>query len=494
MLKKSVPEAALLLMLVLNSSAWATVHVELACVAATSPPVNTALAYHGPAFEAAVAEANRLYRGLFEFTLSFMTGNGTSSVYENISVADEALPMHTADWYYRSRRTFPNGILAFITPGMASSTDILQLTANWGILFVSTVGSRESSTTLPSPIYLGAAYVSTSDIGRMVIEFLQLFNWTTAFVVVDSNAPPVYKTMAVQAEKYASGTAIRILKRTISLDLRPSYLAVLDEFVTMSRILVFLGRAEKLRKLLVEASVRNMTAGDFVYLWDEPYPYPPSYGNLSWSLPNDTDNSVAREAFRSLFVLGPYDLDESSASSLITGQLLLDQLRTRALQTYRVPAGTPFTLPVRDVLTSYSTVLILAQVLNESLHEDRLNCVSDAHWFLQQFLNRTFTIPGGFKVYVDPTGTRRVPLGLSHFAGPIPVRQIIYAQSSDDGFLMGQVGRVIPGRGSWPEKVWPPPSEPFCGHSGNRPTCNSASGLIHVKQQANHDKIESNLI
>ncbi|OWA53858.1 hypothetical protein BV898_18278 [Hypsibius exemplaris] len=52
--------------------------------------------------------------------------------------------------------------------------------------------------------------------------------------------------------------------------------------------------------------------------------------------------------------------------------------------------------PIRDVLSSYAGIFMLAQVLNETLATYDEGRLQDGKWLSERFLNRTFVAPGGF--------------------------------------------------------------------------------------------------
>ena len=103
--------AATLLVAVLQiTQIQSIIQVEIACPGFTSlDGGNGALVYHVPAYEAAVNDANRLYMGIFNFSLTLIQDDW-STVEDNIAEL-------VAKWYYAKNRN--SGIVtAIIAPGI----------------------------------------------------------------------------------------------------------------------------------------------------------------------------------------------------------------------------------------------------------------------------------------------------------------------------------------------------------------------------------------
>ena len=92
------------------------IEVEIVCPGVIAPRSgNAALAYHGPAFEAGVELVNKLYSGIFNFTLTFVMGDERAIGDNGSSLREESANV-MAQWYYRRHRN-PESLFAIITPG-----------------------------------------------------------------------------------------------------------------------------------------------------------------------------------------------------------------------------------------------------------------------------------------------------------------------------------------------------------------------------------------
>ena len=86
------------------------IQVEIVCPGFTSlDGGNGALVYHVPAYEAAVKDANRLYMGIFNFSLTLIMDDW-STVEDNIAEL-------VAKWYYARNRN-SDIVTAVIAPGI----------------------------------------------------------------------------------------------------------------------------------------------------------------------------------------------------------------------------------------------------------------------------------------------------------------------------------------------------------------------------------------
>ncbi|OQV20906.1 hypothetical protein BV898_04981 [Hypsibius exemplaris] len=410
------------------------------CPGFFNPSSNAALAFHAPAFDAAISDLNRIYSGAFNFTLTY--------------IIDAAKP---------------SGVSAIITPGGVDITNVMQLTASWNILYISTLASDKSEYRLPAPAVLGTTYISLPSIGMAFTNCLALNKWSTALIVIDSDSPPFYRLIAREID---GGVSSLIHKYSIASRTRETFRDVLSYFRTISRVLFFLGRADLLRRLLIEASSLNMTNGEFVYVYTEPYPRFNGFGVLSWQYGDDHDKA-AREAFGSLLIIHPLTaLSDISEKAVQYGS----RFRKSANCNYNISYAA-VDQPIREVLTSYSTVSMFAQVLNETLHQTGTLSLHDGRQLSRRFLNRTFQ-DGLVELVMDEDGARRVILAVSHYAGANRSEEQPFAVQSKELHFKLQIVRDI--SDSWPGSVWPPPNEPRCGYNDEKAVCHQVSGLSHI--------------
>ena len=91
------------------------IQVEIASIGYVDPKGgNGALAYHVPAYEAAINDSNRIYACTFNFSLTVVTGDRTKIV-ATPQLTDNAMDI-LAEWYYGKGRTL-DSVAVIITPG-----------------------------------------------------------------------------------------------------------------------------------------------------------------------------------------------------------------------------------------------------------------------------------------------------------------------------------------------------------------------------------------
>ena len=115
---------ALLLGLSLHppQTSQAVISVEIACPGFVDPSGgNGALAYHAPAYEAAIDDSNRLYIGIFNFSLVLITGD-RSKILVTADMEDNASDL-IAKWYYAKDRD-RDSVVAIIAPGDVLDTSL----------------------------------------------------------------------------------------------------------------------------------------------------------------------------------------------------------------------------------------------------------------------------------------------------------------------------------------------------------------------------------
>ncbi|OQV14512.1 hypothetical protein BV898_11234 [Hypsibius exemplaris] len=183
--------------------------VEIACPIFTSTfGGNGALPFHGPAFEAAVKECNRIYAGVFNFTITFITAATVEETIDNFAG-------NIARWHFDPKRS--SDIDAIISPGSMDPTLIHQLTSHWNILCLSTTVARKSEYNLrPATTMIAATFVSLPSIATTLTTLLSSHGWITVFLVIDRGSTPAYYSIADELDRTNKTVPrIRYLKRNI---------------------------------------------------------------------------------------------------------------------------------------------------------------------------------------------------------------------------------------------------------------------------------------
>ncbi|OQV12551.1 hypothetical protein BV898_13194 [Hypsibius exemplaris] len=461
------------------------IHVDIACPGYINISIaQSALGYNGPAFEAAVAESNKRYAGVFNFTLSFLTDD--RKVRDGFDFTAESLELITS-WYYKRYEGSTDKVLrVIISPGSIDGTNVQQLMANWGIMSILTSGSTISDYKLPAPLILRFSYTSLAPIAVNFIDILRMFNWTTVFLVTDYGASEgMFAYLAAEFIQIVASINAATERKLLTLHQRrvtsgrpipfqTQLVTVLTEFQSTSRVMIFLGRGEFLRQLLLTAHRLSMTTGEFAYLAYESTPILRAEANVTWQK-GDGDDLAARDAFESLLLV---HLNEEERQRLESPKVvaLTEWTRQRSREEFNITLSYN-QMPVPGVISAYRGVEIFAQVLNESRHQHGIASLYDGFTLSRAFLNRSF--PGDLsEVFLDQSGTRRVEYVLSYFAaGRGHRRQVFLRQRKEDNFAMQIVGKIAD---FWPGSEWPPRNEPLCGYRNEKPICFKGNSFLQT--------------
>ncbi|OQV17198.1 hypothetical protein BV898_08691 [Hypsibius exemplaris] len=405
MAKRMISMYATICFLLNNASSSDVVHIEIACPGFTDLSTAISLGYHGAAFEAAVNESNAIYAGIFNFTLTFLVE--PEKIRDGPALEPESV-VWIAKWYYASLKTSPDSVRAIVTPGSIDNTNVQQLMANWNIMAIITSASSKSQYKLPSPLAIDLSFTSMESAAVTFMDTLQLYNWTTVFLVVDTNSLPVFASVGMEITKAVNnmngdGKSKRrtILERRVSSRnsslFREQLNTLLTEFRKSSRVMIFLARGDFLREMLLIANRFNMTNGEFVYLSFETTPVMNFPSNVTWQYGKEDD-----------------------------------------------------------------------KILNASRREYGLDSLFNGYNLSRMFLNRTF--PGDLSdIFIDSNGNRRVELVVSYFPDEKGSARMVYLQQvKENGFKLFALQNIS---SSWPNGMWPPPNEPKCGYADEKSAC-----------------------
>ncbi|OWA54301.1 hypothetical protein BV898_18709 [Hypsibius exemplaris] len=216
-------------------------------------------------------------------------------------------------------------------------------------------------------------------------------------------------------------SSLLIYKRNVVCKDVLSYDVLLSEIRAVTRVVFFLGRQDYLRRFLIEASIHNMTNGEYVYICSEAYQLPTDTGNLSWAHrdPND-EITRAQQALGSVLMVHPYNPLFNASHK---GYQLAERFQEKANCMLNLSRST-YDQPVRDalILASYSTVGFFAQVLNETLHSDGIELLRDGRAISSKFLQRLYQ-DGYSEIYMEESGIRHTRLMVSHFIKNTGIRE-----------------------------------------------------------------------
>ncbi|OWA51264.1 hypothetical protein BV898_15756 [Hypsibius exemplaris] len=448
------------------------IQVEIACPGFFSLVNDLSLGYHGAAFDAALTKSNVLYNGVFNFTLTVLLD--PVKIRDGLTLDAESVNLIAA-WYYR-RRDVSDIVRVIITPGSIDSTNVQQLMASWNIFSMITSEGSKSRYNLRAPLLIGLSFTGIEYIAITFVDTLRLFNWTSVFLVADSDSLPMFSYVGSEIIKAVidvnSETAqtkrITIVERRVAsrnaATFKQQLTIVLREFRGSSRVMIFLARGDVVRALMMTAHSTNMTNGDFVHLAFEVTPILNRESNITWQQGAE-DDEAARKAFRSLLLIHAREEERQTLNSLVV-QKLEKTVRDHSQQLFNVTYSAA-QHPLAGMISAYRSIEIFAQVLNDSRSQRGVSSIFDGYNLSRMFLNRSFESDLS-DIFIDGTGNRRVELAVTYFAADKGGSR----QARNTAFRLFEVHSIFP---SWLDGKWPPPNEPRCGYTDLKFDCLQAA-------------------
>ncbi|XP_055351769.1 atrial natriuretic peptide receptor 2-like [Paramacrobiotus metropolitanus] len=410
-------------------------------------------AYSAPAMDVAVQDAMRLYNRTLNMEITYLDNRGMRDCNGVTALSEPLL----AEWYYKQR--ISGNVNALIVPGCVTDNTIGHLVSNWDMLLITTASSNgNAQDVIKRPTWITTAFISTGAYIEVYLDLLHMFQWRSVMVITDRDSPPVYGAVARKVIAGISGilgysvSQKEIFTRDNATMLR--FPTLLRDFSRISRVMLIFGRGPVVRNLLISAGKLNMTNGEYVYVAMEPFRNR-LYGRMDWQY-NDTDDPMAREAFRSLLLVQPADslIPQPEKNRRFSVQVL-NRSETAYNNSYQLK-DQPFPI----IAAGYSAVMALAQVLNNLVVGLPGFDFSKGALIAQEFLGRSFPTRAE-DVYFNEAGERRTDMVVSYCNGSESFTPILIKRKAEDHLLA--INNV-----TWPNGVWPPPNEPKCGYFGQK--------------------------
>ncbi|OWA50154.1 hypothetical protein BV898_14679 [Hypsibius exemplaris] len=171
----------------------------------------------------------------------------------------------------------------------------------------------------------------------------------------------------------------------------------------------------------------------------------------------------ARKAFQSVLLVQSAESNDDETSnktnSFASTKNLALEFRRRSLAKYNATyaPGNDWTTTILD---SYTDVLLIGQVLNETWANGQN--ITNGRGLADRFLNRTFLTPESGSVLFDANGVRQALLTIAHYDAVHDIRQPFLVRSNSGRQFLRRIGKDI----DWPGGQFPPPSVPVCGFRG----------------------------
>ncbi|OQV14010.1 putative Atrial natriuretic peptide receptor 3 [Hypsibius exemplaris] len=408
----------------------------------------------------------KLYAGVFNLSHTFLVEPGLTDCDQ---FRDE---VSNTVGRYVNQRNGPPSLTAFLGTGCHEAVVTNDLAREWNYLMITSVAAeRSTSDRVLSPTWISTTISSMENYLHLYLNLLREYRWTSIFIALDQNSLPLFPAVAdtLYGALYAS-SHFSVTKWTFNSAKMVSedYQAILEKFRRVSRICLFLGHGEPLRQLLIQAQVRNMTNGEFVYIGLEIFRDSSAFGSYSWKYGDDNDK-VTRQAYRSLLMLGM--LEEE-----LTASLDVPVNTWPCLSRERYNLTDPYYHKVNPYLIGlYESFMIFGMVLNETLSSGllRIDELSGKR-LADRILNRTFVTDLG-KLYIDGSGLRRVDLAVSDLNFATGEWEVVALQRGE-GWDWRLLRTIDWGNGS-PD---PPPNRPFCGYLNDDPKCFTEGGVANT--------------
>ncbi|OQV13358.1 hypothetical protein BV898_12393 [Hypsibius exemplaris] len=228
------------------------INVEIASIGHIYPDNSVCLPYVGPAQDIALEAINEQYDHLFNFSITYIFDRKLKSC---VDVADNAADL-VSRWYYKKRSA--NSIPALVFPSCTDTETyaVNQLAASHNLLMITGVATHYVlMNKTQSPTFLTVGHSSSSSYLQFYRAVIPLFNWRSVFIlaVQYTGAGLSYVNIARTAVRAISSLPHQMLTvKFISEVFTATRLQqVLEQFRSISRVMLCFGRAEVVRALLI---------------------------------------------------------------------------------------------------------------------------------------------------------------------------------------------------------------------------------------------------
>ncbi|GAV02926.1 hypothetical protein RvY_13429 [Ramazzottius varieornatus] len=420
--------------------------------------------YLSPTFDAAAERFRARYNGTFYLKHTHLIDPNVTNCVELVAQSEFLL----AEWYHRKRSKAD--IYVFLSPVCSEMEAVNHLLANWDILMISTQGTDPTilHNKLLSPTWITTSPIPRSPALQVFTTILTRFQWRNIYLVHDTSSGSGYALVLGFLLKALQAKSFEVVTASVSSRRSTDFSAELRLFQRVSRVLIFLGHGEPFRQLMIQASRLNMTNGEYVYVTYSHFKFR-DLGVLSWEY-DDQDDIVAREAFRSVLIVGPdqsiYALpDGTSMSDLNTGYV------SALNRTYPVKE-----LPLPFVSSVFTAFAILGRVLNESLTANPDMNLTSGTSLAKKFMSRTFDLTFT-SVFFDHIGQRLIREELTDMNQTTGQFQAVFRLEYTDPQTLVEIGPIDWG-GPPASSGIVPLNEPACGFLGDRGNC-SLRGTVY---------------
>ncbi|OQV14578.1 putative Atrial natriuretic peptide receptor 3 [Hypsibius exemplaris] len=437
--------------------ARAALNVQILAPGFVNTPMPSTITLCGPAFATGVDYLNRIYAPDMNVTLAYVYDSNFGNC---ASFTDETVNM-VSRWLYEKRD--PKSLTVIITPSCAMDPIVMmQVATQWNILLItSTQSDLMMRNKVLAPTWITTNVYPAQHYGTAMLSLMQTHKWTSIFVAEEDGPLAFYNSVGSIVKRDLQANNIQhVYFKYKAGDSALDFGQFLREFHRKSRVMIFLGPAESLRILLIQAHSRDMANHEFVYIAFTPFPYK-RYGTFTWNK-GDDDDSIVRQAYRSVLLFMAIDLSQDTSANLTSMTAVWTALyRSDPFYRNQDMQDDP---PVPFLAGTQAALEMLAQVLNETLTTDPTFDLQNGAALAQQFWNRTFDTTTG-RVSLDQYGDRFPITSLSSFDGS--KLEVLARSNFRTGSFQWEYLRNI----SWYGGSQLPLNEPYCGYDGHSWRC-----------------------
>ncbi|XP_041699154.2 atrial natriuretic peptide receptor 1 isoform X2 [Coregonus clupeaformis] len=302
---------------------------------------------------------------------------------------------------------------AFIGPACSEVCAITaKLAAFWNIPVVSPTCADQQFLIKKAYPTLTRVFGPFTKMGLFFVKICEKFGWRRISIIYDHRPAWIIPAEGIRYQAEVNNiTVAKYLEFRTPLGQDNTHTALtqarlLQEVAEVSRIIVISARGEVVRGFLIEAHRRGLTTGDYVFFCFEPYRQEEMFGKFDWKR-GDVDDSVAKQAFKALFLLSLYKPNDQRYWNFSN-----DVIR-RSREDFGYGYAPNEKVSVLAAI-AHDSVWLYAQALNETLaeHGDPYNGFT----ITRKMWNRTITGIQG-DVTMDANGDRETAYMMKHIQG-----------------------------------------------------------------------------
>ncbi|XP_055348511.1 atrial natriuretic peptide receptor 1-like [Paramacrobiotus metropolitanus] len=385
----------------------------------------------------------------------------------------------TTKFYYRERLS-NDTVMAIFGPGCSiSGNSVASLAKAWDKpLIFGVPGSALAFNKTRYPTLTRLSPYTPENLISFLLKLLGKYQYNSIGVLCDASNDhlslflPLCLELKNPDKPILTKNNINASHYLVNSDEKRNLSDYLGQLRLVTRVIFIVAESKRFRQIMLMASEKNMTNGEYVYFALEVYRSPTFFGNSSWNTGNtDGRDEEAKEAYKSMFILSLRD----HASDKTTQQLLVN---ISSSEPYTLNGSRPNQRETANpfALGFYEALMIYGQVLNETYASG--GNLSAGEQISHKMWNRTFNLEGK-RIVMNANGDRESDYSIAQMdysTGQFqPVLEYrAYTQRIDPVLTSEGKEREI----KWYNRDSPPPNRPRCGYLGNDAVCVREQNII----------------